>query len=128
MSIKVVSFKYRKKDTNMNAETKIAMNLLDAVWREDVAEVKRCLELGASPSWVFNGYPILLHAISIGNVEIVNILIDAGAIQKGEAFGFALERGIGYMIKPLMLRGIVPKHFEPKDGFGFYPQRFCATR
>ncbi len=112
----------------MNAETKIAMNLLDAVWREDADEVKRCLELGASPSWVFNGYPILLHAISIGNIEIANILIDAGAIQKGEAFGFALERGIGYMIKPLMLRGIVPKHFEPKDGFGFYPQRFCATR
>ena len=112
----------------MNAEKKLAMDLLDAVWKEDVQEVKNCLELGASPSWIFNGYPILLHAITIGNLEIVNILIDAGALQQSEAFGFALERGIGYMIKPLMLRGIVPKHFEPKQGFGYYPQRFCATR
>ncbi len=36
-----------------------------------------------------------MHAMSIGNEEIVNILIDAGAIQKQEALGFALERGIG---------------------------------
>ena len=58
---------------------------------------------------------------------IVNILIDAGAIQKQEALGFALERGIGQMIRPLVFRGIVPKHFEPKKGFGYYPQRFCST-
>ena len=69
----------------------------------------------------------LMHAISIGNEEIVNILIDAGAIQKQEALGFALERGIGQMIRPLVFRGIVPKHFEPKKGFGYYPQRFCST-
>ncbi len=90
------------------------MDLLDAVWKEDVQKVEYCLQLGASPSWVFNGYPILMHAISIGNEEIVNILIDAGAIQKQEALGFALERGIGQMIRPLVFRGIVPKHFEPK--------------
>lgn len=106
---------------------KLAMDLLDAVWKEDVQGVENCLELGASPSWVFNGYPILMHAISIGNEEIVNILIDAGAIQKQEALGFALERGIGQMIRPLVFRGIVPKHFEPKKGFGYYPQRFCST-
>lgn len=102
------------------------MDLLDAVWKEDVQKVEYCLQLGASPSWVFNGYPILMHAISIGNEEIVNILIDAGAIQKQEALGFALERGIGQMIRPLVFRGIVPKHFEPKKGFGYYPQRFAA--
>ena len=111
----------------MNAEKRLAMDLLDAVWKEDVQGVENCLELGASPSWVFNGYPILMHAISIGNEEIVNILIDAGAIQKQEALGFALERGIGQMIRPLVFRGIVPKHFEPKKGFGYYPQRFCST-
>lgn len=111
----------------MNAEKRLAMDLLDAVWKEDVQGVENCLELGASPSWVFNGYPILMHAISIGKEEIVNILIDAGAIQKQEALGFALERGIGQMIRPLVFRGIVPKHFEPKKGFGYYPQRFCST-
>ena len=93
----------------MNAEKRLAMDLLDAVWKEDVQGVENCLELGASPSWVFNGYPILMHAISIGNEEIVNILID------------------GQMIRPLVFRGIVPKHFEPKKGFGYYPQRFCST-
>ena len=92
----------------MNAEKRLAMDLLDAVWKEDVQGVENCLELGASPSWVFNGYPILMHAISIGNEEIVNILI-------------------GQMIRPLVFRGIVPKHFEPKKGFGYYPQRFCST-
>ena len=117
----------------MNAEKRLAMDLLDAVWKEDVQGVENCLELGASPSWVFNGYPISpfgypwINAISIGNEEIVNILIDAGAIQKQEALGFALERGIGQMIRPLVFRGIVPKHFEPKKGFGYYPQRFCST-
>lgn len=111
----------------MNAEKRLAMDLLDAVWKEDVQKVEYCLQLGASPSWVFNGYPILMHAISIGNEEIVNILIDAGAIQKQEALGFALERGIGQMIRPLVFRGIVPKHFEQKKGFGYYPQRFCNT-
>ena len=43
----------------MNAERQIAMDLLDAVWKEDVQGVKYCLQMGASPSWVFNGYPIL---------------------------------------------------------------------
>ena len=112
----------------MDAEKRLAMDLLDAVWKEDVKRVKDCLELGASPSWVFNGYPILMHAICIGNQKIVDILLDAGALQQQEAFGFALERGIGKMIKPLMLRGIIPKHFEPKKGFGYYPQRFCSNQ
>ncbi|MFR3430530.1 MAG: hypothetical protein ACLTTH_10740 [Holdemanella porci] len=110
----------------MNAEKRLAMDLLDAVWKEDVQGVENCLELGASPSWVFNGYPILMHAISIGNEEIVNILIDAGAIQKQEALGFALERGIGQMIRPLVFRGIVPKHFEPKKALATIPKDFAA--
>ena len=80
--------------------------------------------------WVFCAVYLIfgLHNKNcIGNEEIVNILIDAGAIQKQEALGFALERGIGQMIRPLVFRGIVPKHFEPKKGFGYYPQRFCST-
>lgn len=109
----------------MNAEKQIAMALLNAVWNEDVKEVKECLDMGASPSWVFNGYPILMHAIAIGNERIVNLLIDAGAMQTSEAFGFALERGIGNMVRPLLFRGIIPKHFDPKPGFGDFPQRFA---
>lgn len=32
----------------MNAEKRLAMDLLDAVWKEDVQGVENCLELGAS--------------------------------------------------------------------------------
>lgn len=109
----------------MNAERQIAIALLNAVWNEDVEGVKGCLKMGASPSWIFNGYPILLHAVCVGNKKIVNILIDAGALQTQEALGFALERGIGNMIPTLAFRGIVPKHFEAKKGFGDFPQRFA---
>ncbi len=109
----------------MDAERKIAIALLNAVWNEDEKEVKELLEMGASPSWIFNGYPILMHAMSTGNVEIVNILIESGALQTQEAFGFALEKGMGTMIRPLLYRGIVPKHFEPKKGFGEFPVRFA---
>lgn len=109
----------------MNAQRKIAMSLLNAVWNEDATKVKDTLRLGADPSWIFNGYPILIHAVCVGNEEIVNILIAAGAVQTSEAFGFALERGIGRMIRLLLYKGILPKHFEPREGFGYYPQRFA---
>ncbi len=109
----------------MNAERRLALTLLNAVWNEDYQEVKDCLDMGADPSWVFNGYPILMHAIYTENQEIVDLLIDAGASQTAEAFGFTLERGIGEMVRTLMYRGIVPKHFEPQPGFGYYPERFA---
>lgn len=109
----------------MNTERRVALSLLNAVWNEDVEGVRECLKKGASPSWIFNGYPILMHAICVGNQTIVNILIDAGALQTQEAFGFALERGIGHMIPTLAFRGIIPKYFEPKKEFGDFPQRFA---
>lgn len=109
----------------MNAQRKIALSLLNAVWNEDSQSVKEYLEMGADPSWIFNGYPILLHAVCLGNKEIVRILMDAGAKQTQEALGFALERGIGSMVRVLMMEGILPKHYEARAGFGSYPQRFA---
>ena len=109
----------------MNAERKVALSLLNAVWNEDVESVQGYLDMGADPSWIFNGYPLIMHAVCLGNEDMVNLLIDAGAKQTQEAFGFALERGIGRMIRLLMYKGILPKHFEPREGFGYYPQRFA---
>ena len=109
----------------MNEERKIALALLNAVWNEDIEKVRLFIEQGANPSWIFNGYPLLIHAITLGNEELVRLLLDAGAKQKQEALGFALERGIGKMIRLLMFEGILPKHFEPREGFGSYPQRFA---
>ena len=108
----------------MNAQTKLAIGFLNAVYQEDLKSVMEYLEWGASPSWVFNGFPILMHAINLGNEEIVECLLDAGASQQQEAFGFALERGIGECIPSLYYRGIVPKHFEPRPGFGLFPQQY----
>lgn len=109
----------------MNAERRIAMTLLNAVWNEDIQKVKDALDMGADPSWCFNGYPILIHALYTENVQIMELLIDAGATQTQEAFGYALEKGIGKVVRPLLFRGIIPKHYEPKAGTGDFPQRFA---
>ena len=55
----------------------------------------------------------------------MELLIDAGATQTQEAFGYALEKGIGKVVRPLLFRGIIPKHYEPKAGTGDFPQRFA---
>ncbi len=110
----------------MITEKKLAKELLSAVWDEDAQRVKELIAYGADPSWIFNGYPILLHAVFTRNAEIVNILIDAGACQVDEALGFALDRGIGEMIPPLAYRGAIPVLHDPKPGFGLYPSRFIA--
>lgn len=47
----------------MTKERKLAKELLSAVWDEDAHRVKELIRYGADPSWIFNGYPILLHAV-----------------------------------------------------------------
>ncbi len=103
----------------------LALQLLNAVWNENESEVLFCLKQGANPSWIFNGFPILMHAICTQNQKIIELLIDAGAKQTPEAFGFALEHGYESVIQPLAERGIIPKNFQSKKGFGEFPQRFA---
>ena len=79
----------------MTTERKLAKELLSAVWNEDAKRVEELIRFGADPSWIFNGYPILVHAVFTRNLDVVNTLIDAGACQVDEALGFALDRGIG---------------------------------
>ena len=105
---------------------KISYGFIRCCMERRCTRVENCLELGASPSWVFNGYPILMHAISIGNEEIVNILIDAGAIQKQEALGFALERGIGQMIRPLDFVVLFLNILNQKKALATIPKDFAA--
>ncbi len=110
----------------MSTERMLAKELLNAVWEEDADRVGELVALGADPSWIFNGYPILLHAVFTRNLAVVNTLIDAGACQVDEALGFALDRGIGEMIAPLAYRGVVPVLHDPKPGYGLYPSHFIA--
>ncbi|MEG0264684.1 MAG: hypothetical protein RSC93_10040 [Erysipelotrichaceae bacterium] len=109
----------------MSTPNSIAKELLNAVWNEDVTKAREALFLGASPDWIFNGYPILMHAIFTRNQDMVMLLIDHGASDLGKALGFALERGIGELVLPLMLLGIVPESYEVKAAFGPYPDRFA---
>lgn len=103
----------------------LAKQLLNAVWDENVELADVVLQAGADPNWIFNGYPILLHAVFTRCQEMVMLLIDAGAVQVEEALGFALDRGIGEMVMPLAFLGIVPKPEKVKKDFGPYPSRYC---
>lgn len=109
----------------MKDEKMLARQLLNAVWDEHTAKVKRLLLEGADPNWIFNGYPILVHAVFTRNQEMVMLLICHGASQVSEALGFALDRGIGEMVMPLAFLGIIPKPIESREDFGPYPCRYA---
>ncbi|NBK96410.1 MAG: hypothetical protein EOM50_00045 [Erysipelotrichia bacterium] len=115
----------------MKTETKkvnqLAKELLNAVYDEDVARMEAVIKKGADPSWIFNGYPILLHAIYLANKQVVFCLIRHGAIQLEEALGFALEQGIGSMVVALAIMGVAPKAVQVKTQFGELPSRFAPT-
>lgn len=108
-------------------DTVLAKELLNAVYEEEIERVENVLNKGADASWIFNGYPILIHAVYLENEEIVMCLINHGAIQVSEALGFALEQGIGSMVFPLAFMGITPKAVEVKQSFGEIPSRFAPT-
>lgn len=108
-------------------ETVLAKELLNAVYEEDLERVENVIKYGADPSWIFNGYPILIHAVYLENEEITMCLIRNGAVQLQEALGFALEQGIGSMVFPLAFMGITPKAVEHKISFGEIPARFAPT-
>lgn len=110
---------------NYEMEGKLAKQLLNAVWDEDVHRARKCITRGANPNWVYNGYPILLHAVFTCNQQMVMMLIEEGAQQVDEALGFALDRGIGEMVAPLAYLGTIPKASEHKINFGPYPSRYA---
>lgn len=111
---------------NHETEGILAKQLLNAVWDEDVRRARKAIHRGANPNWIYNGYPILLHAVFTRNVEMVMMLIEEGATQREEALGFALDRGIGELVLPLAFLGIVPKMQEEEmDTFGPYPSRYA---
>lgn len=87
----------------------MAKELLNAVWNKETERIKELLDFGADPNWIFNGYPILLHAVYTRNVDAVLAFLEAGAYHTEEALGFALENGIGEVVAALAPKGIVPK-------------------
>ena len=66
-------------------ERKMAKELLNAVWNKETERIKELLDFGADPNWIFNGYPILLHAVYTRNVDAVLAFLEAGAYHTEEA-------------------------------------------
>ena len=56
------------------SDRKLATMMLNAVWNEDVRGLRRVLRMGADPNWIFNGYPILIHAVFTRNEKIMMLL------------------------------------------------------
>ncbi len=106
-------------------ENKLAKKLLNAVWEEDLTAAELAIYEGADPSWIFNGYPLLIHAVFTRNEAMVTLLIEHGANQCAEALGFALEQGIGCVVGALAYRGIIPKTYETPEAFGPLPHRYA---
>ena len=80
-------------------ERKMAKELLNAVWNKETERIKELLDFGADPNWIFNGYPILLHAVYTRNVDAVLAFLEAP-------------------------KGIVPKKKEVEPVFGSFPSRY----
>ena len=97
-------------------ENKLAKKLLNAVWEEDLNAAELAIYEGADPSWIFNGYPLLIHAVFTRNEAMVTLLIDHGANQCAEALGF---------VGALAYRGIIPKTYETPEAFGPLPHRYA---
>lgn len=104
---------------------KLAKQLLNAVWEEDLQAAKTAIDQGADPNWIFNGYPLLIHAVFTANDKMVMLLVREGATQTSEALGFALEHGIGECVWPLVFMGIVPKVCPSNRLFGSIPNRYA---
>ncbi len=111
----------------MMKTTLLATELLDGVWEGDLVKVAWAIEDGADPNWVFNGYPILIHAVYLQDLDMVNLLIESGASQMSEALGFALQYALGDMVWPLIEKGVLPKKVDVDNNrFGGKPSRFLA--
>lgn len=104
---------------------KLATRLLNAVWEQNCEEAKIALEAGGDPSWIYNGYPLLVHAVFTGSEEMVMMLVNYGAEQTSEALGFALEQGIGDCVWPLVFMGVSPTAYHIKKVFGPLPNRYA---
>lgn len=106
-------------------DAELAKQLLNAVWRRNLKEAELAILEGAKPSWIVNGYPLIIHAVYNRDVQMTMLLIQYGALQKEEALGFALEYGIGELVLPLTILGIQPVAKKESQLFGEFPSRYA---
>lgn len=106
-------------------ERRLARELLNAVWDKDVERAEELLDFGADANWIFNGYPILHHAVFQRDKKMVKLLIERGAVAIDSALAFAMDRGIDSMVCILTRLGATPKHEYMNIAFGYYPDRYC---
>lgn len=106
-------------------ERRLARELLNAVWSKDLERAEELLEFGADANWIFNGYPILHHAVFKRDKKMVQLLIEHGAVAIDSALAFAQDRGISSMVSLLTRHGATPKHEYMNVAFGYYPNRYA---
>ncbi|WP_416324729.1 ankyrin repeat domain-containing protein [[Eubacterium] hominis] len=106
-------------------ERRLARELLNAVYDKDLERAEELLDFGADANWIFNGYPILHHAVCKKDRRMVKLLIERGAVQIDSALAFAQDRGLTGMVLLLHRYGASPKHEYMNVAFGYYPNRYA---
>ncbi|MGL5978727.1 MAG: hypothetical protein ACRCZJ_07025 [Erysipelotrichaceae bacterium] len=98
-------------------ERQLAKKLLTAIYANDLWMVKQCIQAGANPNWICNGFPFLLHAVEHADVMMVSLLLDLGATQKDQALWFALR----FFNLPcawfLLQQGALPRYYASNMGY-----------
>jgi ankyrin repeat protein len=96
--------------------------LVEAAMRGEGEQAADALRQGADANYVFKGWPPLFWAAQEGHVEIVDLLLDAGAnVNFTDPSGFTpLEQAVGEshlnVVERLLLRGADVSHRCATDG------------
>ena len=97
--------------------TKLSRKLLAAVRRNSGAEVRTCLCQGQDPNYQYaGGRPALFHASSLGDVAVMEMLLDGGADVDlcawcgSSCLQFAAMERHADAVQTLLARGANPNH------------------
>lgn len=90
---------------------KLAKELLQAVYQDDLWKAKKCLEAGADVNWLVNGFPYIFHAVENDSQAMMLLFVDYGATHVHEVMFYALKRGKFKLAITLLLEGYYPKYF-----------------
>ncbi len=87
--------------------------LWDAIWREDIEDVKRLLKADTDFSQqASNGHTLLMQASEMENIEIAELLISKGADINGQGYNGATPLHIAVDIS---IGGTIQSGGEPGD-------------
>ncbi|MGL5541019.1 MAG: ankyrin repeat domain-containing protein [Erysipelotrichaceae bacterium] len=98
-------------------ERELAKKVLKAVWEEDLWLVTKLVRVGADPNWLYNGYPLIFHAIEKKNAGLVMLLVDLQSQYLDQALWFAIKKRQFKIAYFLFSKGALPRCFEQEVTF-----------